>query len=243
MPTMDKMARAVGKGINRTGMKLSSHEKAMREVTELTVPTSTNGGPAVLKKVYMQNGGRLGSVPPPAQLKGAVAAGKDALKGNDAFTLIDRMGERLAFERTGVRLYDALIAKLSNSQSWEGGPTLSELQRIREEELEHFLMLKEEIQALGGDPTVMTPSADVVAVESEGIGKVLADPRTDLAQALHGILVAELADGEGWQLLTKLAQRMEHNELANKLERAERQEEDHLRMVREWLSAHVLPAI
>ena len=59
-------------------------------------PTAPNGGPANLKRAYAQHVGRIGTVPPPLTAKGAMAAGFEALKGHDAFTLLDRMGERLA---------------------------------------------------------------------------------------------------------------------------------------------------
>lgn len=242
MPTIEKVAKAAGKSINRTGMKLSAHEEEMREVSRITVPDRPNGTVAELKRSYFQDVHGIGSMPPPAGVKGVVKSGIDAIKGHDAFVLIDKMGERMAFERTGVRLYDALIEKLEHGQSWDGGPTLEQLRSIREEELEHFLLLKEELERMGGDPTVMTPTADLVAVESEGLQKVLADARTDVAQGMHAILVAELADGEGWALLTRLASRLEHDQLAERFSRAQHQESEHLRLVKGWLAAYTLPS-
>jgi hypothetical protein len=50
---------------------------------------------------------------------------------------------------------------------------LKKLERICKEELEHFHMLWECLETLGADPTVQTPSADVAAVASQGIPKVL----------------------------------------------------------------------
>ena len=56
------------------------------------------------------------------------------------------------------------LIKFESEGGWEGGPTAEELRQIREEELQHFEMLKECMQTLGGDPTAMTPAADVAAV-------------------------------------------------------------------------------
>src|SRR3569832_1751142 len=48
----------------------------------------------------------MGSPPPPASVKGMARAGLEAVKGNKASVLLDKLGERLAFERTGTRLYE-----------------------------------------------------------------------------------------------------------------------------------------
>jgi hypothetical protein len=40
-----------------------------------------------------------------------VSIGLDILKGESPQILLDKLGERLAFERTGARLYDAFITK------------------------------------------------------------------------------------------------------------------------------------
>src|SRR5688572_3815190 len=74
---------------------------------------------------------------------------------------LDKLGERFAFERTGVRLYEGVLAKLQAYGSYEGGPQEEDLERIREQELVHFQALAECIIQCGGDPTAMTPSADV----------------------------------------------------------------------------------
>src|SRR4029434_375002 len=83
---------------------------------------------------------------------------------------LDKLGERIAFERTGTRLYGALITKhLASINAGNdvlapaaAGETAAEtLQRIRAEELEHFHMLCDAVTQLGGDPSAQTPCADV----------------------------------------------------------------------------------
>src|SRR5690606_32315938 len=137
--------------------------------------------------------------------------------------LLDKIGERIAFERGGTRLYDALLVKAqaalaagaelptaaealaANGEdvaSLQGAPTESALQtleRIRNEELEHFHLLCEAMKQLGGDPTAMTPCADAVATASAGLMQVVTDPRTTLAQSLNAMLTAELTDNAGWE--------------------------------------------
>ena len=93
----------------------------------------------------------VGSVPPPASVKGVVKAGIAKLKGGKPVVLLDKIGERLAFERTGTRLYEALILKYRAALEADADPLppartgaasdrgrespLATLERIRAEEL------------------------------------------------------------------------------------------------------------
>ncbi|MFL5396104.1 MAG: ferritin-like domain-containing protein, partial [Myxococcales bacterium] len=96
---------------------------------------------------------------------------------------------------------------------------------------------------LGADPTAMTPSADVAQNLSQGIPKVLADPRTDLRQCLEGILVAELADNACWETLVELAQEAGQDDMASLFEAARQREELHLTRVKDWLRQGVSAAL
>jgi hypothetical protein len=205
-------------------------------------------------------------VPPPATLSGFVKTGISAITGGHPSIFLDKVGERIAYERAGTRLYDALITKyeaLSRngaserkllpaastadpdaSSAMAAGSTLSEaplqtLQRIRGEELQHFHMLTATMERLGGDPTAQTPCADVVAVASMGLMQVLTDPRTTLAQCMNAMVTAELTDNAGWELLAQLADHAGQDELVPKFLEALREEDDHLRIVKNWLTALV----
>ena len=227
-----------GTRINRTGMSTSSHADAMREVPGMTRPTHSSNGLKAVHAQYLEDTHSIGTVPPPSTAKGAAKAAWEAIKGNKAIALVDKTAERLAFERTGVRLYDALLDKMDAAKAFPGGPSIDAVRQIRDEELQHALMLKQTIEELGADPTAVTPSADLVAIEGQGIGAVLADPRTTVGQCLHALIVAELADGEGWTLLRSLADEMGQKELVERFVKAEQEEERHLAQVRSWLGAH-----
>lgn len=229
---------SVGKQVNRTGMSASAHAESMREVPSMTHPSSGNGDLHSAHALYLKESHALGSVPPPTTVKGAAKTAVKALKGKKAIALVDRIAERLAFERTGVRLYDALLDKLDSTGSFDGGPEKDQVQRIRDEEHAHARMLAEALEQLGADPTAVTPSADLVAMEGSGLGSVLADPRTNVGQCLHALIIAELADGEGWTLLRSLAGDMGSDDLAERFGEAGREEERHLNEVRSWLTAH-----
>jgi hypothetical protein len=97
------------------------------------------------------------------------------------------------------------------------------------------------IVQIGGDPTVVTPCANLQAVASRGIGEVLMDPRTTLLECLDAILVAEMTDHESWELLVTLAAPTAA-ELEAKLQEAQETEAEHLVKVRAWLAAGSLEA-
>jgi len=180
---------------------------------------------------------RIGSVPPPTTVKGAVKTGLTALKGESPTQFIDRLGARLAFERSGVRMYEALISKLDAGGSFKGGPTRADLETILNDEYEHFQLLVQALEHLGADPTVMTPSADLQATLSGGALQVLVEPRTDLAQCLEAALTLELIDNDSWAMLTTLASEAGQKELALRFERALSEEAAHLTAVRRWIAA------
>jgi hypothetical protein len=254
-------------GMNRTGAAISPlGTKAMTDAAnELSPPQPIDTAAMEAERVvYINEADALGSIPPPASLKGAIKTGVARLKGGHPTILMDKMGERIAFERGGTRLYDALITKYQAVEA-AGGELLhpavevlamgiqgdtafavdaqempaGTLMRIRAEELAHFHMLCAAMQQMGGDPTAQTPCADSIATASMGLIQVLTDPRTTLAQCLNAILTAELTDNAGWELLITLAEDAGETELAGRFLGALAEEQEHLAIVRGWLTALV----
>lgn len=234
-------------GMNRTGIKASPMDgpKMIEGAEKLTVAHVPEDAEGSFVRMMVQGAsieGTMGSVPPPPGPKGMAKSAMKMLKGRDPTLLIDKLGARIAFERTGVRLYDAALVKLEAMGTWEGGPDAAGLKHIRNEEHAHFLMLCECMETLGGDPTAMTPAANVEAMASEGVVKLLSDPRSSLSQALEGLLIAELADNDGWMGLIHLARAMGHDDFVQKFEQAHLQEEEHLRTVRTWMQGRLADA-
>jgi hypothetical protein len=224
---------------NRTGTAINPDAaEALAEVTTST-PPSTSGDGRLISKVrnaYSEEGILLGHLAPPEKAGRVKNASRRAL-------LLDKMGERLAFERSGVRLYEALIAKYDAPMPigpGKAGPPRAELEGICADEHEHFELMHEAIVELGGDPTATTPAADVGATIAAGLPKVLLDPRSTFAQCLDAILVAELTDSEGWQLLVELAEAEDLDELAERFGAARDKEAEHLATVRDWVSSAAL---
>lgn len=235
-------ARGQKLGHNRTGIQASPLDgRALGRTASDAPPSPTESLRATaMRQDYTRHADKLGSVPAVATAKGVAETALQALQGHHLASFVDKLGERLAFERSGVRAYEAVLVKFEALGTWQGGPTRELLQEQCNEELEHFQLLKQTLESLGADPTAMTPSADLAAVEASGVFKVLADPRTTLSQALHALLVLEDADADGWDMLTEIAANIGQKELASNFRDALASEETHKARVRDWLGKAVL---
>lgn len=228
-------------GMNKTGIATSpiDSKRLLEEVERGPAPSGDGQAMANLRGEYAPDATPIGSVPPPATPKGVVKAAFQALTGNKPGVLLDKLGERLAFERTGSRLYELLIGKLVSLGSFQGGPNRERLVEIYNEEVRHFELLRETIESLGGDPTVQTPSADLAGVESLGLVQVLSDPRTNVGEALEAMLVAELVDRDMWDSLVELAESFGQDQMAASFRTALEEEREHLENVRTWVSNYL----
>jgi rubrerythrin len=217
-------------GSNRTGIMTSLEEakRSQEGATEAIKKSSTD--------VEHLNQMRLGFS------KNAPPVGTMApLKAVDHVppVFLDHLGSRIGFERAGVRLYELLMVKLQAAHPHSGGPTLEDLEQLRDEELQHLAVTMRAVESLGADPTVITPAADISTVNSSGILKNLADPRVTLTEALDSILIAELNDNETWSMLADLAQKLGRSDLAKEFHRVLEQEQEHLEKVRVWLNSSI----
>lgn len=232
------MTKAAKLGHNMTGAQMSPEDtQKMVEYTERR-PADVPGSAAELKRAREQMNreeGQIGSVPIPGSVKGMLKSTFDKVLGNNPELLLDKLGERLAYERTGVRLYEAMIAKALACEG-SGAELVPTLQQIRNDEQAHMILLINAIETLGADPTAMTPCADVVGVIGSGPLKVITDPRTNIAQALNVILTIELADNAAWELLIALAEQSGHAKIARSFDNALVEEERHVNTIRSLLS-------
>lgn len=223
-------------GMNRTGVQMSPIDTKAMLKDDGSVRGNEGDESALLglRSAYIADADGVGSVPLPGSVKGALNVGMQQLKGDSPQILIDKLGERLAFERTGARLYDALITKCEVMHLGDISMTVEDLQSIRADEARHFMLLRDAMEAMGADPTAQTPSADLVGVESMGLVQVLNDPRTSLEQSLHAVLTAELSDRAGWETLIALADEHELTEMVNDFTLALNEEREHLALVQTW---------
>ena len=126
---------------------LDAREMKHRSEQSLVPPAHVPVAAALsdMRARYIADAPALGSVPPPGSVKGLLSTGVAMLSGNSPQLLLDKLGERLAFERSSARLYDSLVVKLRATQGDDGDELLPMelLLRIRDQEVEHFALLTE----------------------------------------------------------------------------------------------------
>lgn len=231
-------------GMNRTGIDMSPiHSKKMMHVDE-GIPQTTDGSSTVdmIEDYFLEEADPLGSVPLPGTIKGVAKASLKMASGHHPEVLINKLGERLAYERSGVRVYQQLIAKCQHAPQDLTPELQLPLDRMREfcsQEEEHFELLTNCLKKLGADPTAQTPDADASGVAASGLMKVIMDPRTSISQCLQAMLAIELTDNAAWELLAKLAEDVGMKDMAKQFQNALQQEDIHLREVRDWYEKSV----
>lgn len=223
-----QIAHITRPGDNHTG--INEHRELVDEMIEGTTefgPTSRGGVEALA-----QNRIRVAKISEPAA---TMPPAKNVPL--ERLPVLDKLGARLQFERTGTRLYQALISKLDAFGTFRGGPSRGDLEHIRDEEHRHLVLAQNLIVRLGGDPTVVTPCANLQATASVGVLQVVTDPRTTLIECLEAIIVAELTDRESWELLARSVAPLGDKQIEQQIREAERVESEHLAKVRSWLVA------
>jgi rubrerythrin len=228
-------------GPNKTGMRAAPGD------ADALIQTSAERGPRVhmdpseanaLRASYFREAGTLGSVPPPATLGGVVQSGATLLmRGGRMQVLMDKLGERLAFERSGTRLYESFLRKCRFLPDQLGPIDVDVVERFMREEREHFALLSDVIGQLGGDPTAQTPCADAAGVQAMGLFQAVADPCVTVLQSLQALLTAELVDEASWELLITLTRDAGQDDIADRFAAALSEENEHLRTVRGWVEA------
>lgn len=224
-------------GMNRTGMQMAPVQGPMQvKFAAQQGPSPGRLDAAIAERTaYIESAGRLGSVPLPATGKGLLTTAAGKMTGRNPEVLIDKLGQRLAYERAGVRLYEAMLVKVQADPDDRNTGLRTDLMKIRNEEEAHFHLLAEVIEGLGADPTAQTPGADVSAMASLGLVQVLTDPRTSISQCLEALLTAELTDHASWELLTELARQQGHGELEARFGEALAAEARHTAVIQQWL--------
>jgi bacterioferritin (cytochrome b1) len=145
--------------------------------------------------------------------------------------VIDLLNERLAFERTGVRLYDRILLRMRLSDDRQMERMIDRMQRFRDEEWEHEKWLEEQIRELHGDDHLPTEKSVLVLAETQGIERVVhRDPR--LPHDFHALLTAELADNGGWDLLVRIADEFGDYDAKREFRKRLREEQEHVLFVR-----------
>lgn len=163
---------------------------------------------------------------------------EDTVYSHEIF--LDKLGERIAFEKMGVRLYDALLRKYYKTPDKQNLPELERLEQFYMEELKHIEMASDILSSLGGDPTMLTDSAYLSKTSSSGWIKVMNDPKTTFLHSLETILQVELVDNTCWEILIELADQLELKDAVAEFEIALEEENIHLQFVKKWVREMIL---
>jgi bacterioferritin (cytochrome b1) len=159
----------------------------------------------------------------------------EKLAKKNATKVIDLLNERLAFERSGVQLYDTLLSRLRTATEDPAlKALLGQMKEYREEEKEHEEWLEEQIRALGGDAHAPTEHSVLVQAESEGVERVMRRDES-IPHGFHALLTAELADNAGWDLLVQIADEFGDSDAKKEFKKRLHEEEKHLLFVRKTL--------
>jgi hypothetical protein len=150
-------------------------------------------------------------------------------------TLLAMLDEQGHLERRVARLYGGLLSEFAEDRYARFLIMHDKLRNFHNEEAEHFQLVCEAIEQLGGDVTAMTPRVDLVGVHCIGAEHPVIDSRKALAERLDRLLLAEIADNAGWELLIELVRSSGHDELTHRFETALAGEREHIAQVRAWI--------
>src|SRR5690606_12438376 len=141
------MEQSTELGANKTGIDMSPvHSKKMIEGSERVFTSNGDGKTALnlFEQHYIENADPLGSVPLPGTVKGMMKSAMKTVTGHHPQVFINKLGERLAYARSCVRIYQQLINKCEyavvNDMSVYQFP-LELLFDIRDQDAEYFDLL------------------------------------------------------------------------------------------------------
>ena len=155
----------------------------------------------------------------------------EKLAANNQTKLIDVLNERLAFERSGVKLYDRILLKMKETGDKDILRMLDDMQEHRDQEKEHEEWLEAQLRSLGASAHEATEHSELITRESKGIEDVVMnDP--ELPHLIHALLAAELVDNAGWDLLVQLADEAGDREANREFKKRLHHEEEHLLLIR-----------
>lgn len=150
--------------------------------------------------------------------------------------LLRKLGQRLAFERASVRLYEALIFKcLASRNGKKTVVSVDQLRQFRDEEVEHSLLLKTAIETLGFESDEWLPDADSDLLASLQIPKVFTRKNTTVLQCLEAVLIFATNDNAEWHTLHELFTNMGLQDLAEEFNLALEEDSRQLETISRWI--------
>jgi len=150
--------------------------------------------------------------------------------------LLNKLGQRLAFERASVRLYEALIFKcLAIQKSKKNLIPINQLRQFRDEEVEHSQLLNKAIETLGFDVDECIPAPDSNLLSSLQIPKVFTKTNTSILQCLESVQIFATNDNAEWHALHGLFTNLGMKELADEFNQALEEDSVQLEVISRWI--------
>jgi len=150
--------------------------------------------------------------------------------------LRDKLSEFLAVERGGLKLYGQALRLVSDPE------VSGRFREFREQTSKHESILLRVMNALGMDPSYMSPAAKLAERKatsllntmngSDGASSVETTPAAAELNAIENIVLAETKDHADWELLGKIARQSDDDNIRDVLKPAvsevEPEEDEHL---------------
>uniref|UniRef100_I1XN01 Ferritin/DPS protein domain-containing protein n=2 Tax=Methylophaga nitratireducenticrescens TaxID=754476 RepID=I1XN01_METNJ len=150
--------------------------------------------------------------------------------------LLHKLGQRMAFERASVRLYEALIFKcLAARNGKKTVVSIDQLRQFRDEEVEHSFLLKTAIETLGFDPDEWIPDADSSLISSLQTPKVFTKKNSSVLSCLEAVLIFATNDNAEWHTLHELFTNMGLQDLAAEFNQALEEDSRQLETISHWI--------
>lgn len=150
--------------------------------------------------------------------------------------LLHKLGQRLAFERASVRLYEALIFKcLALRNGKKSVVSIDKLRQFRDEEVDHSLLLKKAIETLGFEADEWIPDTDSSLLSSLQIPKVFTKKNSNILSCLEAVLIFATNDNAEWHNLHELFTNMGLQDLAEEFNQALEEDSRQLETISRWI--------
>jgi rubrerythrin len=146
--------------------------------------------------------------------------------------VLDLLTARLVHERGSVKLYEKILAKMNATGSDDTQRMQRKMSELRGEEQEHVEWLESQIQAAGGDAHGQSEMSRLEETEASGVEKIVLEGDEPLPRMFHALLLAELGDNAGWDLLANLAAEAGDRDAKRAIRQRLHEEEVHLLFVR-----------
>lgn len=150
--------------------------------------------------------------------------------------LLNKLAQRLSYERANVRFYEALIFKsLAAEQGVRRIVSVDRLRQFRDEDVEHTVLLKTAIETLGADVDMWLPDAVPSQATQITMSKMLTKTHGDILQCLQSVVVFARNDADEWQMLYRLFSSMGLEKMTETFRQAWEEDQQQLTTLSAWV--------